>query len=285
MSPRETVIIDGKAEAAALRGKVASEARRAAVRPHLAIILVGEDPASHVYVRNKMAAAAEADFRVSLLRLPADVAEARLHREIVARSEAAEIDGILLQLPLPDHLDRRAALSLIAPGKDVDGLTPVNAGLLAQGVEGGFAPCTPLGCVHLAKVAHRSLEGMEALVVGRSELVGRPLAALLLREDCTVTAAHSRSRDLAGLVGRAELLFVAAGVAELVRGSWVREGATVVDVGIHPRVVGGERRLVGDVARGEVLGRAGALTPVPGGVGPMTVAYLLRNLLEAALRR
>ena len=193
---RETIILDGKACAAALREKIASEARRDALVPHLAILLVGEDPASHVYVRNKMAAAEKAGFRASLFKLPENAAQSDLMELIRARGEAEEIDGILLQLPLPDHLDKGEALRAIPPGKDVDGLTPVNAGLLAQGARGGFAPCTPLGCVRLAKKARPSLEGMEALVVGRSELVGRPLAALLLRENCTVTVAHSRSGDL-----------------------------------------------------------------------------------------
>jgi len=280
-------IIDGKAIAAELRGRVASEVARIkrdhGLLPGLAVVLVGNDPASEVYVRSKHKQTQEAGMASFDHKLPADVAQADLLALIESLNRDPSVHGILVQLPLPRSLNTEAVINAIDPAKDVDGLHPANAGRLA----GGFAalsPCTPLGCIILARSVHTSLEGLNAIVIGRSNLVGRPLLQLLLNENATVTIAHSRSRDLPKLTARADLVFAAVGRAEMVRGDWIKPGATVIDVGINrlPAVDGGKPRLVGDVAFQEALAVAGAITPVPGGVGQMTVACLLVNTLRAA---
>ena len=285
MAVRETRVIDGRAEAAALREKVAAKISSASRPPHLWVILVGDDSASQIYVQNKMRVAEKTGLRASLSEFASTLSQQELEDEIAKRNEDDDVDGILLQLPLPKNLETHRALSLIAPMKDVDGLNPLNAGRLFQRGhrDDVLAPCTPLGCIHLAKSVLPSLEGQRALVIGRSELVGKPLAALLLSENCTVTMAHSRTRNLKEEIARADLLFAALGKPLFVKGQWIKEGATVIDVGINPMMKEGKRRLVGDVAYEESLGRAHAITPVPGGVGPMTVAYLLDNSYKAAL--
>ncbi|MGE3915623.1 MAG: bifunctional methylenetetrahydrofolate dehydrogenase/methenyltetrahydrofolate cyclohydrolase FolD [Hyphomicrobiaceae bacterium] len=285
----EAELIDGKALAETLRREVAEGVVRFAARagqaPGLAVVLVGDDPASHVYVKSKGRQTIEAGMRSIEHRLPADTSQADLLALVQALNRDPAVDGILVQLPLPKGLDAGAVIEAIDPAKDVDGFHPVNAGRL---VTGGpcLVPCTPLGCILLAKSVRPSLAGLEAVVVGRSTIVGKPVAQLLLREDCTVTIAHSRTRDLAAVVRRADLVVAAVGRPEMVRGDWIKPGAIVIDVGIN-RVPGeaGKSRLVGDVAFDEAKAVAGAITPVPGGVGPMTIACLLRNTLQAASRR
>ena len=279
-------IIDGKAIASELRARVAGEVTRVkrdhGLTPGLAVVLVGNDPASEVYVRSKHTQTQSAGMASFEHRLPADIAQADLLALIAKLNGDASVHGILVQLPLPKSLHTEAIINAIDPAKDVDGLHPNNAGRLAGGFA-ALAPCTPLGCIILAKSVHASLEGMNAIVIGRSNLVGRPLVQLLLNENATVTIAHSRSRDLARLTARADLVYAAVGKAELVRGDWIKPGATVIDVGINRLpLVGGKTRLVGDVAFAEALDVAGAITPVPGGVGQMTVACLLVNTLRAA---
>ena len=284
-------IIDGKAVAADLRSRLAGEVASLAgtgITPGLAVVLVGEDPASQVYVRNKAKQTREIGMASFEHRLPADTPEADL-LALVARLNADDaIDGILVQLPLPDHIDAQKVIAAIDPDKDVDGFHPVNAGRLATGLP-GLVPCTPLGCVILAKSASADLSGMEAVVVGRSNIVGKPVAQLLLAENCTITIAHSRSRDLPAICRRADLLVAAVGRPEMVRGDWIKPGAIVIDVGINrvpnPEAGEGKTRLVGDVAFAEAREAAGAITPVPGGVGPMTIACLLQNTLTAARQR
>jgi methylenetetrahydrofolate dehydrogenase (NADP+)/methenyltetrahydrofolate cyclohydrolase len=274
-------IIDGRASAARLRARVAAEARAAGIAPGLTVVIVGDDPASHVYVRNKTKAAATAGFRETTIALPAETTERAL-LDVIARLNADDaVDGILVQLPLPGHIRARAVIEALDPAKDVDGLHPLNAGHLAGG-HPTLVPCTPKGVMTLLAETGVALAGARAVVVGRSALVGRPLAALLTAADATVTLAHSRTRDLAAECRRAEVLVVAVGRAELVRGDWIAEGATVIDVGINRRADG---RLVGDVAFAEAVGRAAWITPVPGGVGPMTIASLLENTLIAAKAR
>ena len=256
--------------------------RERGVTPGLAVVLVGEDPASQVYVRTK----AKADEQAGMLsfehKLPADTPEAALLALIGELNGRPDVHGILVQLPLPAHIDVRKVIEAIDPAKDVDGFHPVNVGRLASGAK-ALAPCTPTGCLILAKSVEPKLEGLEAVVIGRSNIVGKPVAQLLLNENCTVTIAHSRTRDLPAVVRRADLVVAAVGRPEMVRGSWIKPGAIVIDVGIQ-RVTGadGKSRLVGDVAFAEAAQVARAITPVPGGVGPMTVACLLRNTLEAA---
>src|SRR3954451_12369397 len=279
-------IIDGKTIAAALRERVAAEVARLkrahALTPGLAVVLVGNDPASEVYVRNKHKQTQAAGMASFEHVLPADVAQSALLALIGTLNRDSRVHGILVQLPLPKSLDTETVINAIDPAKDVDGLHPNNAGRLA----GGFAalsPCTPLGCIILTKSVHASLEGLNAIVIGRSNLVGRPLLQLLLNENATVTIAHSRSRDLKQLCARADLVYAAVGKPEMVRGDWIKPGATVIDVGINRLPDGeGKTRLVGDVAYAEALDVAGAITPVPGGVGQMTVACLLVNTLRAA---
>ena len=274
-------IIDGKAVAAALRAQVAARVATLAYRPGLAVVLVGDDPASRTYVRAKDKAAAQAGIDVRTIRLPADTSQAALRAQIDALNVNPAIDGILVQLPLPPQIDTIAIVEAIDPAKDVDGFHPVNAGRLASG-RATLVPCTPLGVMKLLAHANVRLEGARALVLGRSAIVGRPMAALLLAANATVTLAHSRTRDLPGECRRAELLIAATGRAEMVTGDWIRPGATVIDVGINRRADG---RLVGDVAFDSCAAVAGAITPVPGGVGPMTIACLLENTVTAAEQR
>jgi methylenetetrahydrofolate dehydrogenase (NADP+)/methenyltetrahydrofolate cyclohydrolase len=279
-------IIDGKLIAAELRARTAGEVARIkdanGVTPGLAVVLVGSDPASQVYVRSKHKQTQEAGMASFEHVLPEDAAQADLLAVIAELNRDPAVHGILVQLPLPKTLHTETIVNAIDPAKDVDGLHPNNAGRLA----GGFAalsPCTPLGCIILTKSVHASLEGMNAIVIGRSNLVGRPLVQLLLNENATVTIAHSRSRDLKQLCARADLVYAAVGQPEMVRGDWIKPGATVIDVGISRLpAADGKTRLVGDVAYAEALDVAGAITPVPGGVGQMTVACLLVNTLRAA---
>jgi methylenetetrahydrofolate dehydrogenase (NADP+)/methenyltetrahydrofolate cyclohydrolase len=279
-------IIDGKIIAAELRGRVGDEVARLRrdheLTPGLAVILVGNNPASEVYVRSKHKQTQAAGMASFEHVLPPDVAQTDLLALIAKLNRDPAVHGILVQLPLPKSLDTEAVINAIDPAKDVDGLHPNNAGRLAGGLA-ALSPCTPLGCIILTKSVHGSLEGMNAIVIGRSNLVGRPLVQLLLNANATVTIAHSRSRDLAQLCARADLVYAAVGRPEMVRGNWIKPGATVIDVGIN-RLPGvdGTTRLVGDVAFDEALNVAGAITPVPGGVGPMTVACLLVNTLRAA---
>ena len=285
-------IIDGKAFAAGLRARVAT--RVAAFvdtigrAPGLAVVLVGEDPASQVYVRNKGKQTVEAGMASFGHRLDAATAQADLLALVAALNADPAVDGILVQLPLPAHIDDRTVLAAIDPAKDVDGFHVINAGRLATGQE-ALVPCTPLGCLMLLRDTLGDLSGAEAVVIGRSNIVGKPMAQLLLGESCTVTIAHSRTRDLPDVTRRADILVAAVGRAEMVRGDWIRPGATVIDVGINrvpaPEKGEGKTRLVGDVHFDEALAVAGAITPVPGGVGPMTIACLLRNTAVAAHRR
>jgi methylenetetrahydrofolate dehydrogenase (NADP+)/methenyltetrahydrofolate cyclohydrolase len=274
-------IIDGRAIAAALRARIAQDVAALPYQPGLAVVLVGDDPASAVYVRSKDRAAAAAGIAAQTIRLPAATAEAELLALVARLNDDAEVDGILVQMPLPPQIRTQAVLDAIDPAKDVDGLTPVNAGLLQSGRQ-GLVPCTPAGVMKLLADAGFRPSGARALVLGRSVLVGRPVAALLTAADATVTVAHSRTRDLAAECRRADLLVAATGRAEMVRGDWIAPGAVVIDVGIN-RLPDG--RLVGDVAYAEALAVAGAITPVPGGVGPMTIACLLENTVIAARRR
>ncbi|MBN8967160.1 MAG: bifunctional methylenetetrahydrofolate dehydrogenase/methenyltetrahydrofolate cyclohydrolase FolD [Rhizobiales bacterium] len=281
-----THIIDGKIIAAELRARVADEVSRVKreynLVPGLAVVLVGNDPASEVYVRNKHTQTQTAGMASFEYKLPTDVSQAELLALIAKLNRDPVVHGILVQLPLPVGLNTESVINAIDPAKDVDGLHPNNAGRLAGGFS-ALSPCTPLGCIMLTKTVHPSLEGMNAIVIGRSNLVGRPLVQLLLNENATVTIAHSRSRDLPKLVKRADLVYAAVGKPEMVRGTWLKPGATVIDVGIN-RILEehGKTRLVGDVAYSEALQVAGAITPVPGGVGQMTVACLLVNTLYAA---
>jgi methylenetetrahydrofolate dehydrogenase (NADP+)/methenyltetrahydrofolate cyclohydrolase len=285
----ETRVIDGKAHAAMLRAAVAeaSAALKAAhgVTPGLAAVLVGEDPASQVYVRSKGKASIEAGLRSFEHRLAETTSESELLALVARLNADPEVDGILVQLPLPAHIDPQRVIDAVSPEKDVDGFHPENVGRLWSGGR-ALVPCTPYGCLLLLRATLGSLAGAEAVVLGRSNIVGKPMAALLLAEHCTVTLAHSRTRDLSAVARRADILVAAVGRAGLVRGDWVKPGATVIDVGIN-RVPGeaGKSRLIGDVAYAEALGIAGAITPVPGGVGPMTIACLLRNTHVAACRR
>ncbi|MBX9880564.1 MAG: bifunctional methylenetetrahydrofolate dehydrogenase/methenyltetrahydrofolate cyclohydrolase FolD [Sphingomonas sp.] len=277
-------IIDGKAFAAALRARIAEQVatftKQAGRAPGLAVVLVGDDPASAVYVRNKAKACAAVGMAGSEHRLPADTAPETLLALIADLNADAAIDGILVQMPLPPQIDAWAVILAIDPAKDVDGLHPLNAGLLAAG-HPGFVPCTPQGCLMLLKDRLGSLAGRDAVVIGRSNLVGKPIAQLLLAENATVTLAHSRTRDLASIVHRADIVVAAVGRAELVRGEWIKPGAVVIDVGINR----GDHGLVGDVDFAGAASVASAITPVPGGVGPMTIACLLRNTLIAAGQR
>lgn len=282
--------IDGKAFAASLRERVGEHAAQfeasAGRKAGLAVVLVGEDPASQVYVRSKHKATVAAGMESFEHRLPVDTSEEDL-LALVDRLNADEaVDGILVQLPLPDHLDEQAVIASISPDKDVDGFHVTNAGRLAVG-QSGFVPCTPLGCMMLLTERLGDLSGLEAVVIGRSNIVGKPMAQLLLDANATVTIAHSRTKDLPSVVKRADIVVAAVGRAEMVKADWLKEGATVIDVGINrlPPAEGEEKgRLVGDVDYAGAEGVAGAITPVPGGVGPMTIAVLLRNTLVAAYR-
>ena len=282
-------LIDGKAAALALRERIAGEVarfREAAGRaPGLAVVLVGEHPPSAAYVRSKVKATREAGMESFEHRLAASVTQDELVALIDMLNDDPAVDGILVQLPLPEQIDERVIITRISPDKDVDGFHPVNAGRLAIGLH-GFVPCTPLGCLMLLKQELGDLSGLDAIVVGRSNIVGKPMALLLLQANCTVTVAHSRTRDLPGAVRRADVVVAAVGRPELIRGDWLKPGATVIDVG-QERVEqpDGTRKLLGDVAFDEAVEVAGAITPVPGGVGPMTIACLICNTFVSAARR
>lgn len=277
-------IIDGKAFAAGLRARigegVAAFHAASGRAPGLAVVLVGEDPASAVYVRSKGKATREAGMQSFEHRLPVDVDKDDLLALIDRLNGDAAVDGILVQLPLPAHIDEQVVITRIDPDKDVDGFHPVNAGRLATGLD-GFVPCTPAGCVMLLRDTLGDLSGLDAVVIGRSNIVGKPMAQLLIAESCTVTVAHSRTRDLAGVVARADIVVAAVGRPEMIKGEWLKPGACVIDVGINRTDAG----LVGDVDFAGAMSVAGAVTPVPGGVGPMTIACLLRNTLISAHRR
>ena len=279
-------IIDGKVHAAALRAKVADEVKRLSAQhgltPGLAVVLAGNNPASESYVGSKAKATIETGMRSFDHRLPDSVSQADLLALVAKLNADPAVHGILVQLPLPKQIDAARVLDAVDPRKDVDGFHPVNAGRLASGLP-ALVPCTPLGCVMLAKTVHASLAGLEAVVIGRSNIVGKPVAQLLLAENATVTIAHSRTRDLPAVCRRADLLVAAIGRPEWVRGDWIKPGATVIDVGIN-RVPGsaGKSKLVGDVNFAEAVEIAGAITPVPGGVGPMTIACLMVNTVRAA---
>jgi methylenetetrahydrofolate dehydrogenase (NADP+) / methenyltetrahydrofolate cyclohydrolase len=282
--------IDGKAFADRLRKTVASVSadftKKAGRKPGLAVVLVGEDPASQVYVRSKGKATLAAGMESFEYTLPANTSQQELIDLVRRLNEDDMVDGILVQLPLPEGMDDKAVIAAVDPAKDVDGFHIANAGSLAVG-EKGLVPCTPLGSLMLLKDRLRNLSGLEAVVIGRSNIVGKPMAQLLLQENCTVTIAHSRTRDLPEVVRRADIVVAAVGRPEMVKGSWLKPGATVIDVGINrvPAAEEGKTRLVGDVDFEEAKDVAGAITPVPGGVGPMTIAVLLRNTLAAAHRR
>ncbi len=277
-------IIDGKAFALGLRERIATQVaafRAAAGRaPGLAVVLVGEDPASTVYVRNKHKATIAAGMESFEHKLSADTPQDDLLALVDRLNADPAVDGILVQLPLPGHIDERVVTTRIDPDKDVDGFHPVNAGRLATGLH-GFVPCTPLGCLMLLKDQLGDLTGLDAVVIGRSNIVGKPMAALLTKESCTVTVAHSKTRDLSSVVKRADIVVAAVGRPEMVKGDWIKPGACVIDVGINRT----DNGLVGDVDFAGALSTAGAITPVPGGVGPMTIALLLRNTLVSAHRR
>ncbi|WP_179505848.1 MULTISPECIES: bifunctional methylenetetrahydrofolate dehydrogenase/methenyltetrahydrofolate cyclohydrolase FolD [unclassified Sphingomonas] len=282
-------VIDGKAFAAGLRARIATLAAafeaQAGRRAGLAVVLVGEDPASQVYVRSKGKSTVEAGMASFEHKLPADTDEATLLALVEQLNADPAVDGILVQLPLPRHLDEQTVIATINPDKDVDGFHVTNAGRLAVG-QAGFVPCTPLGCLMLLQDKLGDLAGLDAVVVGRSNIVGKPMAALLLAQSCTVTIAHSKTKNLPDVVRRADIVVAAVGRPEMIKGDWIKPGATVIDVGINrvPAAQEGKTRLVGDVAYDEASAIAGAITPVPGGVGPMTIAVLLRNTLVAAYR-
>jgi methylenetetrahydrofolate dehydrogenase (NADP+)/methenyltetrahydrofolate cyclohydrolase len=282
-------IIDGKTIAADLCGLVADEVKRLqeqhGITPGLAVVLVGNNPASESYVGNKAKMTVQTGMRSFDHRLPESASQAELLTLVQKLNADPAVHGILVQLPLPKQIDAQQVLNAIDPGKDVDGFHPINAGRLAAGLP-ALVPCTPLGCIMLAKTVHASLAGFDAVVIGRSNIVGKPVAQLLLAENATVTVTHSKTRDLPAVCRRADLLVAAIGRAEMVRGDWIKPGATVIDVGIN-RVAGanGKSRLVGDVAFAEASRVAGAITPVPGGVGPMTIACLMVNTLRAACAR
>ncbi|MFI5019232.1 MAG: bifunctional methylenetetrahydrofolate dehydrogenase/methenyltetrahydrofolate cyclohydrolase FolD [Dongiales bacterium] len=281
-------IIDGKAFAEGLRGRLATEVAALKAQhgfvPGLAVVLVGEDPASQVYVRNKAKQTSEVGMASFEHKLAKETGQAELLALVERLNADPKVNGILVQLPLPKQIDPQAVLDAIDPAKDVDGFHVVNAGKLATGGK-ALVPCTPLGCLMLLKDRLGDLSGKRAVVVGRSNIVGKPMAQLLLGESCTVTIAHSRTRDLPGECRRAEILIAAVGKPEMIRGDWIQPGATVIDVGINRIERDGKTKLVGDVAYDEAVKVAGAITPVPGGVGPMTIAVLLENTLTAARRQ
>ncbi|KAJ02202.1 bifunctional methylenetetrahydrofolate dehydrogenase/methenyltetrahydrofolate cyclohydrolase FolD [Sulfitobacter mediterraneus] len=284
-------IIDGKAFAATVREKVAGHVQRLKadhdITPGLAVVLVGEDPASQVYVRSKGKQTVEVGMKSVEHKLDAGTSEADLLKLIDDLNNDPEIHGILVQLPLPGHLDEDLVINSISPAKDVDGFHISNVGLLGTGQK-SMVPCTPLGCLMMLRDHHGSISGMDAVVIGRSNIVGKPMAQLLLNDSCTVTIAHSRTKDLADVVRRADIVVAAVGRPEMVPGDWIKEGATVIDVGINrldaPEKGEGKTKLVGDVHFESCAARAGAITPVPGGVGPMTIACLLANTVTACCR-
>ena len=283
-------IIDGKAFAEGLRTEVAQGVadfvKATGRKPGLAVVLVGEDPASSVYVRNKGKQTVAAGMESFEFKRPATISQEEVLELVEELNGDPRVDGILVQLPLPKHIDEQAVIDAIDPAKDVDGFHIINSGKLAVGQD-ALVPCTPLGCLMLLKDELGDLSGLEAVVVGRSNIVGKPMAQLLLGENCTVTIAHSRTRDLASVVHRADIVVAAVGRPEMVKGEWIKPGATVIDVGINrvPAEEEGKTKVVGDVATAEAISHARAITPVPGGVGPMTIAVLLRNTLVAACAR
>ena len=282
-------VIDGKAFAATVRARVGDLAAafeaRAGRKAGLAVVLVGEDPASQVYVRSKGKSTLEAGMNSFEHKLSAETSEADLLAMVEQLNADPAVDGILVQLPLPKHIDEQKVIAAINPDKDVDGFHVTNAGRLAVG-QPGFVPCTPLGCLMLLKDKLGDLSGLDAVVIGRSNIVGKPMAQLLIAESCTVTVAHSRTKNLAEVVKRADIVVAAVGRPEMVKGDWIKPGATVIDVGINrvPGAEAGKTKLVGDVDYASAAEVASAITPVPGGVGPMTIAVLLRNALVAAYR-
>ena len=284
----QAAIIDGKAFAAGLRAKIGREVAQlkaeSDVTPGLAVVLVGEDPASQVYVRNKAKATTEAGMNSLEFRMDEGVGQDEVLAKVAALNADDGVDGILVQLPLPSQIDADAVLAAIDPAKDVDGFHVINVGRLSTGQD-AMVPCTTLGCTMMLKHRLGELKGLEAVIVGRSNIVGKPMTQLLLAEHCTVTVAHSRTRELAAVCRRADILIAAVGRPEMVRGDWIKPGAVVIDVGINRIERDGKTKLVGDVAFDEALGVAGAITPVPGGVGPMTIACLLHNTVTAACRR
>src|SRR5690242_18651102 len=283
--PMRAKIINGKSLAADLRAAVKAEVQRLraarGIVPGLAVVLLGDDPASHSYVASKSRAVAEVGMRPFDHRLPEGVSETELLSLVHKLNVDPAVHGILVQLPLPPQISAQRIIATINPDKDVDGFHPLNAGLLVTGLP-AMAPCTPLACIKLIKTVHSSLANCDALMVGRSHIVGNPLAQLMLKENATVTIAHTRTRDLPALCQRAEILCVAIGRAQFIRGDWIKPGATVIDIGINLIAAGGKSRIVGDVHFAEAQEVAGAITPVPGGVGPMTIACLLTNTLRAA---
>jgi methylenetetrahydrofolate dehydrogenase (NADP+) / methenyltetrahydrofolate cyclohydrolase len=278
-------IIDGKAIAAKLRAAVAAETHRLTaahgIVPGLAVVLIGQNPASMTYVNSKARALVEAGMRPFDHRLPATTSEADLLGLVEKLNADPAVHGILVQLPLPPHINTARIVTSVHPDKDVDGFHPLNAGRLMMGLP-ALVPCTPIACIKLIKTVHHSLLGLDALMIGRSHIVGNPLSQMLLNENATVTVAHTHTRNLPDLCRRAELMCVAIGCAEFIRGDWIKPGATVIDVGINRVTVGGKSRIVGDVNFAEAVDVAGAITPVPGGVGPMTIVCLLVNTLRAA---
>jgi len=282
-------VIDGRAFAADLKQDIAKQVsllkEKHGLTPGLAVVLVGEDPASEIYVRNKNKSTVEAGMNSYEHRLEDTVSEAELLAVVEKLNHDPAVHGILVQLPLPKHINESAVIDAISPAKDVDGFHVINSGLLATGGR-GMVPCTPLGCIMMLKDRLGDMSGLEAVVVGRSNIVGKPMAQLLLNENCTVTMAHSRTKNLAAVVGRADIVVAAVGVPELIKGGWIKAGATVIDVGMN-RIGNpdGKTRLVGDVEYDAALAHAGAITPVPGGVGPMTIAVLLKNTVTAACRQ
>ncbi|WP_120498082.1 bifunctional methylenetetrahydrofolate dehydrogenase/methenyltetrahydrofolate cyclohydrolase FolD [Kiloniella sp. EL199] len=285
-------IIDGRKFSATLRGRIAEEVTRLKndhdLTPGLAVVLVGEDPASQVYVRSKGKQTLEAGMNSYEHKMPAETTQEELLAKVEELNNDPAVHGILVQLPVPDHIDDHAIINAIDPNKDVDGFHVINSGRLATGARGASAPmipCTPLGSIMLLKDHLGDLSSKTAVVVGRSNIVGKPMAQLLLQESCTVTIAHSRTKDLPDVVRQADIVVAAVGRPEMVKGDWVKPGATVIDVGINRIEVDGKNKLVGDVATAEAMEHAGAITPVPGGVGPMTIACLLANTLTAASRQ
>lgn len=278
-------LIDGKQLAANMVEQIATDTQQFlnehGVQPGLAVVLVGDDPASEVYVRNKGRRAKEAGFISIEHKLPADTSQATLNAVVEKLNNDVAVNGILVQLPLPVHLNEDEIIALIDPEKDVDGFHPLNVGALASG-QSSLVPCTPLGCMIMLQKEYSDLSGLHAVVIGRSNIVGKPIAALLLQANCTVTIAHSRSKDIESICRSADILVAAVGRPEMVKASWVKPGATVIDVGINAIERDGKRKLVGDVDFADVEPVAGAITPVPGGVGPMTIATLMKNTLTAA---
>tara|TARA_A100001037_G_scaffold304465_1_gene341339 strand:+ start:637 stop:1536 length:900 start_codon:yes stop_codon:yes gene_type:complete len=283
-------IIDGKAFAAGLREKVAKQVAKLKadhnVTPGLAVVLVGENPASQVYTRNKSKQTVESGMESFKFDMPADTSQETLLGKVAELNADARVNSILVQLPLPDQIEEHAVVNAIDPAKDVDGFHVINTGLLATGQD-ALVPCTPLGCLMMLKDELGDLQGQKALVLGRSNIVGKPMAMLLIKESCTVTVAHSRTRDLPAEAREADILVAAVGRPQMVKGDWIKPGATVIDVGINrvPAEEEGKTRLVGDVDFDEAVNVAGAITPVPGGVGPMTIACLLHNTVTACCRQ